>query len=309
MWNFMFAKPFYLMAFFLNGQQVLLGLGVVSLVVAAYIFYKKQSYKADGERMLQKTALNKSVGLMSALALVLIVMSWTSKSQVYDLLSGNLEEENHTTIDVPLTFSPVELPPEPVFDPPKLETPDIKITEEPEPAPDPEKKTSPDGTTDGTGKQKARTKGPIMPPAPKVKVIPQKTETVKLEVSDFAEEMPRFADNQCEDLQGSGEKIIATKKACADKALTYYLAKTVKYPAMAREANIQGIVYMRFVVELDGSISNIEMIKDNTRGGGLKQAAIRAIKKMAKDKRFVPGQQNGRSVRVRMVVPINFKLK
>lgn len=309
MWNFMFAKPFYLMAFFLSGQQVLLGLGIVSLVVAAYIIYKKQSYKADGERMLQKTALNKSVGFMSALALVLIVMSWTSKSQVYDLLSGNLEDENYIGIDVPPTVPPVELPPEPVLDPPKLQTPDIKITEKPEPAPDPDKKKSPEGTKEGTGKTAAGPKGPIMPPAPKLKIIPPKTETVDLEPQDFAEEMPRFADNQCEDLQGSGEELIATKKACADKALTYYLAKTVHYPAMAREANIQGIVYMRFIVELDGSISNIEMIKDNTGGGGLKQAATRAIKKMAKNKKFVPGQQNGRAVRVRMVVPINFKLK
>jgi protein TonB len=309
MWNFMFAEPIYLAALFLNSSQVLLGLGIVSFIIAGYIFYKKSSYRPDGERMLQKTALNKSVGFMAALALVLIVMSWTSKSQEYDLFSGDLVPDSDQLVMVN-TYVLEELPPPPLenIDPPKLESTEIEVTEEPEPAPDPEEKKSPEGSKEGTGKSTAGPKGPMLPPPPKVKLPKKKEIEIVKPFEEFAEQMPRFADNKCEDLKGSDDATLYAKKACADQALAVYLAKTVHYPEMARTAGFEGRVYVRFIVELDGSISNIEVIKDQTPGGGLKEAALRAVKQMAKKKEWIAGEQAGRKVRVRMVVPINFTL-
>ncbi len=306
MWDLLFSKPLPLMALFLTSQQVLLGLGLVSLCVAAYIFYRKRSYHADGEKMLKKTGLNGSVGFIAALAIVLIAMSWTTREQLRDWVSGDLQSAILEDLP-PVTLGELPPPPPTPVEPPKLESPEMDLTEKPEPAPDPEKKKSPEGTKEGTGKEITGSKGPILPPAPpKIDpLVAPKTQTVKLKVEDYAEHMPYFADQRCENSGNSWD----IKKSCGDQALLIYLSKTVKYPLMAREQHFEGTVYIRFVVELDGSISNIEVLRDQTPGGGLKQAAIQAIQKMAKEQKFVPGEMNGRPVRVRMVVPIKFTLR
>lgn len=86
-------------------------------------------------------------------------------------------------------------------------------------------------------------------------------------------------------------------------ALMKFLSENVKYPAMAREENIEGKVVLQFVINEDGSISDISPIR--TIGGGCTDAAIRAILKMPNWK---PGKQGGRAVKVRFTLPIVFKL-
>jgi protein TonB len=79
---------------------------------------------------------------------------------------------------------------------------------------------------------------------------------------------------------------------------------------MAREAGFEGTVFVRFVVEPDGRISNVEVLKDNTPGGGLKEAALKAVESMNQmGDRWNPGKQRGNPVRVRVVVPVKFKLQ
>lgn len=87
-------------------------------------------------------------------------------------------------------------------------------------------------------------------------------------------------------------------------ALFKYLSQTVKYPAIAKENKIQGRVLCQFVVNKDGSISDIEVIQS---GGdaSLDKEALRVIKSMPKWK---PGKLNGEPVRVKYVLPITFKL-
>ncbi len=72
---------------------------------------------------------------------------------------------------------------------------------------------------------------------------------------------------------------------------------------MARKAGMEGLVVVGFVVEPDGSISSIHVIK--SAGKILDQAAIEAVKKL----HFKPGKQRGKPVRVRMALPIRFQLK
>jgi len=82
-----------------------------------------------------------------------------------------------------------------------------------------------------------------------------------------------------------------------------WIARNVHYPAAAEANGIEGKVYVKFIIERDGSISNIEVIRsaDST----LEQEAIRVIGAMPKWK---PGKQRGKPVRVTYTLPIHFRL-
>ena len=89
------------------------------------------------------------------------------------------------------------------------------------------------------------------------------------------------------------------------QALFKYLSENVKYTVIAQENGIQGRVICQFVVNKDGSIVDVEVV----RSGGdpsLDKEAIRVIKSMPKWK---PGKQRGKAVRVKYTVPVNFKLQ
>jgi protein TonB len=82
-----------------------------------------------------------------------------------------------------------------------------------------------------------------------------------------------------------------------------YLGKNIRYPAVARENNVQGRVICTFVVERDGSLTDIKVVRGI--GSGCDEEAIRVLKNSPKWK---PGIQNGRPVRVQYSVPISFTL-
>ncbi len=79
------------------------------------------------------------------------------------------------------------------------------------------------------------------------------------------------------------------------------LQSAIIYPACALRASIEGRVLLRFVVNTDGSVSDIEVTRGI--GGGCDEAAVDAL--MAA--RFTPGFQNGRPVRVRFAIPVTFR--
>lgn len=82
-----------------------------------------------------------------------------------------------------------------------------------------------------------------------------------------------------------------------------YIQKHLKYPEMAKEMDVSGTVIVGFIVETDGSITNIQVLKGI--GGGCDKEAKRVIKNMPEWK---PGKQRGRAVRVNVKVPIRFRL-
>ena len=86
--------------------------------------------------------------------------------------------------------------------------------------------------------------------------------------------------------------------------LAEYLAKNIKYPQLARESGIQGRVFINFVVEHDGSVTNVKVMR--SLGGGCDEEAMRVVKSMPKWK---PGKQRGKPVRVSYNLPVNFKLQ
>jgi protein TonB len=87
-------------------------------------------------------------------------------------------------------------------------------------------------------------------------------------------------------------------------ALFDYLTQNVKYPSDAEKQKIEGIVIATFVVETDGSISNVEIVKPVFPS--LDSEAIRVIKGMAN---WTPGKQNGEVVRVKYTLPISYRLQ
>lgn len=83
-----------------------------------------------------------------------------------------------------------------------------------------------------------------------------------------------------------------------------YIGKNIKYPMMAREAGIEGRVFVNFVVEPDGSISHVKVLRPI--GGGCDEEAVRVIESMPK---WNPGKQRGTAVRVSFNLPVKFKLQ
>ena len=89
-----------------------------------------------------------------------------------------------------------------------------------------------------------------------------------------------------------------------EAALMQYLSKNIKYPPFAEENNIQGRVICTFVVERDGSVSDIRIAR--SVDPSLDKEAIRVVSGMP---RWIPGRQNGQMVRVKYTLPVTFRLQ
>jgi protein TonB len=83
-----------------------------------------------------------------------------------------------------------------------------------------------------------------------------------------------------------------------------YLAKNIKYPPAASRANVSGRVFLSFVVNVDGSIQDVQVLKG--LGFGCDEEAMRVVKSMPNWK---PGKQSGRAVRVKFNLPVSFQLE
>lgn len=117
-------------------------------------------------------------------------------------------------------------------------------------------------------------------------VSAQKTVVAKKnqQVFDVVEKMPEYPGGQA--------------------ALFEYLQKNVKYPADAEKKKVEGRVLVTFVVNTDGSITDIEVVRKTFPS--LDAEAVRVISGMP---RWKPGEQKGQKVRVKYTVPLTFRLK
>ena len=160
---------------------------------------------------------------------------------------------------------------------------------------------------------------PPPPPPPAVQevevlnVVEDNVETESIEVNaedDKAEEVVIAAPVEAPVEEEEEEVVFVVVESMPEfpggqQALFKYLSENVKYPVIAQENGIQGRVICQFVVNKDGSIVDVEVV----RSGGdpsLDKEAVRVIKSMPKWK---PGKQRGKAVRVKYTVPVNFKLQ
>ncbi len=115
-------------------------------------------------------------------------------------------------------------------------------------------------------------------------IVEEKHEPVKEEIFTAVEQMPQFPG-------GEGE-------------LLKYISTHIKYPTMAAENNIQGRVVVKFVVQKDGKVGEVVVLRG--KDPDLDKEAVRVVKTLPN---FIPGKMNGQAVSVWYTLPINFKLQ
>jgi protein TonB len=115
------------------------------------------------------------------------------------------------------------------------------------------------------------------------------------EIFTIVEDMPKF--KGCENLKGND----ATN--CTNQEIQKFIAKNIVYPPMALENDIEGKVFIRFVVDAKGDVIDVSIAKG--ADSLLDNAALKLVKTMPK---FTPGKQRGKAVPVQYIIPINFKI-
>ena len=88
-----------------------------------------------------------------------------------------------------------------------------------------------------------------------------------------------------------------------DLGLMKYIQRNVKYPPIAKEYNITGKVYVSFIVDKTGTVTNVKIVRGVDKN--LDAEALRVVKSLPK---YKPGKQRGKAVRVMFTIPINFTL-
>lgn len=120
-------------------------------------------------------------------------------------------------------------------------------------------------------------------------------------VFKVVEEMPRFPG--CENVE-----IAEARKRCADQKMLEFIYQNIKYPAKARENNTEGMVVITFIVETDGTLSDIKAVRDI--GDGCGDEAVRVAQLMNdRNIRWTPGKQRGQAVPVQFNLPVRYKLE
>nr|WP_294791707.1 M56 family metallopeptidase [uncultured Mucilaginibacter sp.] len=113
--------------------------------------------------------------------------------------------------------------------------------------------------------------------------------------------------SEIEDLLGDKKVFVSVEQSPefpgGSSAFVKFLEHNVRYPAQARENNIQGKVFVQFIVEADGSLSDVHAVR-----GPSEELNAEAVRVFSTSPRWQAGVQNGRAVRTQYTVPINFTL-
>ena len=136
--------------------------------------------------------------------------------------------------------------------------------------------------------------------------VGDKNQTMKMVLIDgeeepvfkVVEEMPRFPG--CEDMDGNARE----KEECAKQKMLEFIYSNLKYPEIARDASVEGMCIVQFVIEKDGSVKTPKIIKDIGADCG-----IESLKVVNGFPTWIPGKQKGKTVRVQYTLPVKFKLE
>ena len=229
--------------------------------------------KKSNEANLEKNiSLYFLMGTIVALSLIFVAFEWGNREiKVSEIETNQVIEEVE---DIEITQQDQNTPPPPP--PPAAEvTPEeIKIVDD--------NVETADVTMVSVDDALNKMQTSFTPPAPVQRR--EEEEASENQIFEFLEEVPEFP--------GGPEKMMK------------WLNENVKYPAIAQENNIQGRVMVSFVVEKDGSVSNVNILRGVDPS--LDKEAIRLVSAMPKWK---PGRQTGKPVRARFNIPVTFKLR
>ena len=226
----------------------------------------KKSTKADLE---SKKNVFFMLGLVVALGVTLLAFEWTTKPSKADDL-GQIQVQAAEEELIPITREQEVKPPPPPPPPKVVEVlnivdDDVEIEDELE-----IEDTEADDET-------------VIDVAPVIETAEEEEEE-EAQVFFIVEDMPEFPGGEL--------------------ALRKYIANAIKYPVIAQENGIQGKVYVTFVVDKDGGISDARIARGVDPS--LDKEALRVVNQLPKWK---PGKQRGKAVRVSYTVPINFVLQ
>lgn len=158
-------------------------------------------------------------------------------------------------------------------------------------------------------------KPPPPPPPKQVTVIDIVEDDVEIEdeieidvEADMETEIEEYIPIEIEEEEGEAEIFTVVESMPEFKggvAMMYkYLGENIEYPQIAKESGIQGRVFVTFVVEKDGSVTDVKVLRGI--GGGCDEEAVRVVKSMPK---WNPGKQRGKPVRVQYNLPVKFTLQ
>ena len=230
------------------------------------------------------------IGLIVAISLVILAFRWTIYPTSFEQKMLALEEDELFNPVIRTVQKAKKLPPPPVIKPSNEIIPaDIEVSFTPFVEPD-----ITDNSDDFLIEDEIMNQDPVLP-EPKPLPMPPEKEEEDLPFI-IVEEMPVFGD--CLDLPKDDRKI------CSDKAVLTYFARNIKYPSIARENGIEGLVVIQFVVDKKGNLVDLEVVRDI--GGGCGAEALRIAKLMPD---WQPGLQRGREVMVKMTLPVMFDLE
>ncbi|HAA21079.1 MAG TPA: energy transducer TonB [Cytophagales bacterium] len=222
-----------------------------------------EAKKNPGADLEKTRGLFMNVGFI--LALLVVIGAFKYNSGEPDVADlGEVQDTFEEMQDIPLTEQPPPPPPPPPVPPEPVPVPEEEIQEEIE-----EYNFESDFDEDTEIIEFAITE--------------EIEEEVADEIFDVVEDQPEFPGGEA--------------------ALYGYLAEKIKYPSQARRMGIEGRVYVQFVVDQSGNITDVVAVRGI--GAGCDEEAVRVVKGMPK---WTPGRQRGRAVKVKMIVPITFKL-
>ena len=212
----------------------------------------------------RKSNLFFAIGLVVSMMLVIVAFEWKSYDEVDAIDVGVVNDDFEELVDIPIT----EQPPPP---PPKIQTPEIiEVPDEEE-----------------------------------------IEEEIEIEIDLEVEEEAVIEEIKFEPTAAPKEEKVETIFEVVEEqptpeggmeAFYKFVGKELNYPSQASRMGIEGRVYVQFVVDEKGAVSDVKAVKGI--GHGADEEAVRVIKLT----KWNPGKQRGRPVKVRMVMPIVFKL-
>lgn len=211
----------------------------------------------------RKSGLFMNIGFTVSLILVIVAFEWRTYDDSGLVDLGQVNDDFEDIMEIP----PTEQPPPP---PPKIQQPEIiEVPDEEEIEEDIEVELDVEVT------EETVIEDIVFEEAPEEEAVD--------EVFTIVEDQPEFPGGMA--------------------AFYKYVGDNMDYPSQARRMGIEGRVYVQFVVDKDGTVTEVKAVKGI--GAGCDEEAERVLREAPK---FKPGKQRGRPVKVRMVLPIIFKL-
>lgn len=219
--------------------------------------------KNPGADLEKKRSLFMLAGYVVALSVVLVAFEWKTFERTASDLGQLVAQELEEEI-IPITEQEIKPPPPPP--PPPPPAPEIEVVDD-----------------DVEIEEEVEIQDVEADATTEIVEMPPVEEEAEPDFFTIVEDMPAFPGG--------------------DAALLKYIAENVKYPPIAKENGITGVVYVSYIVDRDGSVKDVKVV----RGADpfLDKEAIRVVKTL---KGYKPGKQRGKPVPVQFTIPIRFVL-